>query len=280
MDKLNDFLKELKMRLSNPLIFSYLFSWIFINWQVTIALLFYKMDELSKDGYSSYTDVIRKNFNGWKYYVIPAAVAVFYTFGFPFIRSWIKQFQAWLNGRTDNKIIEISKTISIPMERYLRDRQFYLSNTEELKNVMEKESQTLIESQALRAERNQLQERLNEYSKKSNINFMNGYWDVRHTLDGEVKTERINLSNGTFYRTAKNSATEQSWMRIRNYGINLGTQELIIIVDQFNKNPSFTSVLRYQGEDNLILKDFEENAQLIQMDKFGLPKREVKTSIQ
>ena len=276
MEKLNDFFKELKLRLSNPLIFSYLFSWIFINWQVTITLLFYKMDELSKDSYTSYTDVIRKNYDGWKYYVIPAAVAVFYTFGFPFIRAWIKRFQVWLNNRTDTKILELSKTISIPMERYLRDRKLYLSNVEELKTVMDKESQTLIEIQELRSERNNLQESLNEYSKKANISFLNGYWDVRHKLDGEEKTERISLTNGTFYRREKNNSHEQSWLKIRNYGVNPGSREIIIVVDQLNKNLSFTSILRFQGDDDLILRDFEEGVLLIQMDKYVLPKNDIK----
>jgi hypothetical protein len=54
IEKPNDLLKELKDRLSNPLIFSFIIAWLFFNWQITVGLLLYKNDQLIRDGYFFY----------------------------------------------------------------------------------------------------------------------------------------------------------------------------------------------------------------------------------
>lgn len=273
MDKLNDIFKELKQRLTSPLIFSFLLSWAVINWRVTIGLLFYKMENLPKDQYVSYIDLIVKNYGPWHYYFYPIIIAVGYTFCFPFIRSGIKLFQSWLNRETDERLFKISGTTTVPMDRFIKDRELYLSNTEKLKEIMDKESEYLTENQALRSERNRLQEQLEEYSSISNHNFLSGYWDVKHILDGEEKTERVHVANGNFYKPGKENR-DQEWLKIENYGINPGSRNLVIVFTQTNKNPTFTCVFRYLSEDKLILRSYENDTKIIQMDKYVKPKTE------
>lgn len=273
MDKLNDVFKELKQRLTNPLILSFFLSWLIINWRVTIGLIFYKIEDLPKDQYQSYSDLIVKNYGPWHYYIYPFLIAVGYTFCFPFIRSGIKLFQSWLNRETDKRLFKMSGTTTVPIKRFLKDRQLYLSNTEKLREIMDKESEYLTENQSLRAERNRLQEQMNEYSTLSNSNFLNGYWDVKHILDGEEKTERVNVSQGRFYKPGRESR-DQEWLSFENYGINPGNRNLIILFTQKNGNPAFTCVFRYLNEDKLILRSYEEGTKIIQMDKYVKPKTE------
>lgn len=277
MDKLNDIFKEIKQRVTSPLIFSFLLSWIIINWRVTIGLVFYKIEDLAKDQYQSYTDLIVKNYGPWHYYYYPILIAIGYTFVFPFIRSGIKLFQSWLNRETDKRLFKIAGTTTVPMERFIKDRELYLSNTEKLKEIMDKESEYLNENQTLRAERNRLQEQLNEYSTLSHSNFLNGYWDVKHILDGEEKTERVNISQGKFYKPDKDNR-DQEWITFENYGINPGNRNLVIVFTQKNNNPPFTCVFRYLSEDKLILRSYEEGAKIIQMDKYVMPKTETETN--
>jgi len=273
MDKLNDIFKEIKQRLTSPLLFSFLLSWLIINWRVTIGLVLYKIEDLQKDKYESYADLIVKNYSPWHYYIYPFIISVIYTFGFPFIRSGIKLFQSWLNRETDNRLFKISGTTTVPMDRFIKDRELYLSNTIKLKEIMDKESEYLNESQTLRAERNQLQEQLNEYSTLSHNNFLNGYWDIKHIVDGQEKTERVNVSQGRFYKPGRENR-DQEWLSFENYGINPGNRNLIILFTQKNGNPAFTCVFRYLNEDKLILRSYEEGTKIIQMDKYVKPKTE------
>ncbi len=273
MDKLNDIFKEIKQRLTSPLLFSFLLCWLIINWRVTIGLVLYKIEDLQKDKYESYADLILKNYGPWHYYIYPFIISVIYTFGFPFIRSGIKLFQSWLNRETDNRLFKISGTTTVPMDRFIKDREMYLSNTIKLKEIMDKESEYLNESQTLRAERNQLQEQLNEYSTLSNNNFLNGYWDIKHIVDGQEKTERVKVSQGRFYKPGRENR-DQEWLSFENYGINPGNRNLIILFTQKNGNPAFTCVFRYLNEDKLILRSYEEGTKIIQMDKYVKPKTE------
>jgi hypothetical protein len=56
MDKLSDFFKDLKERVSAPLFSSFALAWLIFNWKIPIALFFYKNQNLSADGYNSYID--------------------------------------------------------------------------------------------------------------------------------------------------------------------------------------------------------------------------------
>lgn len=267
MDKIADFFKEIKSRLSSPLIFSFILSWMIINWRVTISLIFYKISELSKDSYNSYLDLIAKNSSTWAYLIFPLIIAVLYTFGFPFIRSGIQLFQTWLNIDTDKKIQKMSNSVTIPMERYLKDRRKYIELSEQLKDIMDKESEYVTQNLELQTEKNNLQKSLAEYSDLSSIHFLDGYWDIQHKLNGGEKTERIHIFNGTLYHSVTQGKDEEL-LRISNCGINPGTKDLILLFEQANKNPSFTCVFRYMNQDKLILKNHEQGALILQMDKY------------
>src|SRR5688500_18619166 len=101
MDKLSDFFKDLKERVSAPLFSSFALAWLIFNWKIPIALFFYKNQNLSADGYNSYIDLISKNIipanTLWK----PLLAALFYTFGYPVIRTYILAFntkiKTWSN---------------------------------------------------------------------------------------------------------------------------------------------------------------------------------------
>jgi len=56
MDKVSDLFKELKDRINNPLVISFVVSWVFLNWRIFVGLFFYKSNELDVDKYKSYID--------------------------------------------------------------------------------------------------------------------------------------------------------------------------------------------------------------------------------
>jgi hypothetical protein len=89
MDTITDFFEELKRRLNNPLIGSFILSSLICNSQIPIALLFYSQDDLKRDGYTSFFHLIY-SINIWQGFVIPFVFGFFYTFVFPYIKAFIK----------------------------------------------------------------------------------------------------------------------------------------------------------------------------------------------
>lgn len=80
MDTLKDFISDIKERISNPFISSFIIAWIFRNYPIIITLIFYKQSDLNRDHYTSYIDVIQKNYSENHMLWFPLVVAITYTF--------------------------------------------------------------------------------------------------------------------------------------------------------------------------------------------------------
>src|ERR1700748_661850 len=102
MDKITDFFKEFKSRLTNPLFASFILSWLIINWRVPVGIFGYKLDELKVDGYKSYADLISKNASTWNYLWYPLISAALYTLLSPLLRMIIIAFLSWIKKASDN----------------------------------------------------------------------------------------------------------------------------------------------------------------------------------
>jgi hypothetical protein len=184
MDKLTDFFKELRDRLSNPLFSSFLIAWLVINWQIPIALLFYSNETLRADGYNSYFDLIDKKYSVWYYFIYPVIVALFYTFVFPLFRNVIFAFQSWIQSWGTKWIFNISKKGKISMERYIQLREKYLKQIKTVEEVFTQEADYLtqnkelnIEKTKLSTENNKLSSDLSNWQSMNDPRILNGDWD-------------------------------------------------------------------------------------------------------
>jgi hypothetical protein len=145
MDKLIDFFKDVKVRISSPLISSFIIAWSVINWRVPISLIFYRQPELKIDGYDSYFELI-SGIPLAKYFLWPFFIALFYTFIFPFVRNCIHAFNSWVNKWGLKWEYSISKEASISMDNFyklkkeLDTKSGLVNEALEHSNKMEKEN--------------------------------------------------------------------------------------------------------------------------------------------
>jgi len=104
MEKISDILDNIRERISNPLLFSFMLSWIFINWGISVALLWYDPAQLEHDHYNSIFTFIRSKLCSQNSFLQPLSFALGYTFFLPIVKNWISAFNAW-NTNWGNRII-------------------------------------------------------------------------------------------------------------------------------------------------------------------------------
>ncbi|MGL2966924.1 hypothetical protein [Flavobacterium sp. XGLA_31] len=89
-EKVKDVYENIKERLSNPLIFSFIISWLIYNWEITIALFWYDKAQIKAEGCKSIFEFIQHQLNNKCYsLIIPLGLAVLYTFGMPYFKEFV-----------------------------------------------------------------------------------------------------------------------------------------------------------------------------------------------
>jgi len=140
MEKISDLLDNLKERLSNPLIFSFMFCWLFFNWEIPVALLWYDPQQLLNEHYTSIFSFIQSKLWWCRSIVLPFVFALLYTFLLPIVKNGIYMFQAW-NSKWGNKmILKISENATISFDRYISIKNKYEEQKKKLAVAFEEES--------------------------------------------------------------------------------------------------------------------------------------------
>ena len=114
MEKINSLFEQFKDRLTSPIFSSFMISWLVINYKIPIGLFFYKIDDLWRDKYDSYLDLIHDDYNPFHGIILPFTLALAYTFIYPPIKKEINAFNAWITARTDDKIVRLTGELWVP----------------------------------------------------------------------------------------------------------------------------------------------------------------------
>lgn len=170
METLKDFFSDLKDRISNPFVSSFVISWLILNYQIVIALFFYKQVELRADGYTSYLDVIASCYNLNTMIKYPLGIAALYTFVVPFFTGAVKIFQAWILTSTDELIFRFTKNknaVSVELHKKLKTEldetvAQYLTLIKSAGVVQEQNKKLELEMKTLKASHLESINKLNE----------------------------------------------------------------------------------------------------------------------
>ncbi|OIR00144.1 hypothetical protein GALL_177900 [mine drainage metagenome] len=263
MEKISDFFKELKERLSNPFIYSFLISWLIFNWKIPIALIFYKSEDLLKDNYKSFISLIADQIHLQKSFVYPILAALLYTFAFPFFRNTIIAFNSWTKAWGSSWSMRLSKSGKISIEKYIELRNTYAKRTQLLERTLENESKFLQENEELKNRILQLTQEKNEYQANnqkwidySSYSILNGEWNFQ-TVDSsqKVRHEKIFLiKDGTVSEIFNSSRDKKVIGRIENFHYNFLSQEMIFYINsKYLKSIDYEShfyTLRSQSGSN------------------------------
>jgi hypothetical protein len=162
MDTLKDFFTSLKDRLTSPFFGSFIVCWIISNYKIAITLLFYKQPELKIDGYKSYLQFIDLNTNIWHTFSFPFIIALVYTFGYPYFKSYITVFLAGIAVDTDEKVYKRSKNATVPISRYMRIKDRLKLQEDELLKLIGDENELAIKIAALESQSRALNKSLSD----------------------------------------------------------------------------------------------------------------------
>jgi len=210
MEKLSEILSNLKDRFSSPLIFSFVVSWLVINWQIPVALLWHNSDGIQGiqvdliNYLSGLTDVSHS-------LVIPLLFALGYTFLGPIIHNGISAFNTW-NERWGNSVnLSISKGSKVPFSKYFSFKEEYDRRSKMLEEVISKENTTLTQLSDAQSnilakdqEINQLKTELTNFkdatNKLSNTEVISGNWKRKVTTAlGSEEIQTIEITQGNVY---------------------------------------------------------------------------------
>lgn len=245
---ISELYKELKLRVSNPLISSFIISWLIINWRIPIALIFYKHDELSKDKLISYFDLIVKNFSAVNCIFIPILAALIYTFVFPLIKMLISAFYTYIQKISEDWNLRISKGGSIPINKYLDLRSEFIKQQAELKELIDTESETkkLLDNanfdiKKITESNTMYFNELNNWKKANDISKLNGEWEF--TMHTNITNEKIKttlfISNGDFnFGNSINNPYENKRIKIKWLYYSITNRWLYLVLDVITSNNS------------------------------------------
>lgn len=202
MDTVQDFLKDLKERLSNPLISSFVIAWLLANWPITVGLLFYKIEDLERDGYKSYYLLIKGNYSFLHMVVLPSVVALLYTFLFPHVKAYIKLSHARITAQNDSDIQDATKDGIMPVRKYLAVKAEMEAAIKDLQHLVDTENTVHAEANrtktvnlGLEKVNNELAHQLNtkvgelaELNHRAKSTFLMGNWKVEITyISGSIE---------------------------------------------------------------------------------------------
>lgn len=209
MEKLSGILDNVKERITNPLFFSFIVSWIFFNWRIFVTLFWYDSPSNTEDNLSL-VDFIERNLNSVNSFWYPFAFAVGYTLFTPILKNMIAAFQAWNLKWGDRLNLRILENSIVPMEKYLKLRRSLEQKSTELQDIILKEKSTLNDLQSANSnllnsqnQNMELQRQLNEAKGIINdfnkIDLFQGQW-LRTTRNGDkVARESIEVTNNNVY---------------------------------------------------------------------------------
>lgn len=274
MDKFLDFLKELKARASNPLISSFIISWSVVNWRVIIGLIFYTNEQLKFDGYKSKIDLVYQNDTSTKYFLIPIAFALAYTFLFPFVKNYIQAFNSWIRSWGSDLDLKYAKKGKISVEKYIKLRDLYTGRISELEKAIADESSLFVENQELKSkisvlsnDKHVLNDQLQFIKEKTTINSYNGEWKMKYqNMDGELKNERVWISNSDISILNEKSVYVPLF-RITSITYNPILIEYVWIVEETKSNRTFIIFFRpTNSNDQHFLKSTNNNSKILELE--------------
>jgi hypothetical protein len=139
MERISQVLDNLKDRLSSPLVFSFIASWLVINWEITVSLVWYDPPVNAK-GHNYLIESIRSHLNFCDSFVWPALFALAYTILAPLAKLLVSAFQTLVDKKSQNLNLKISEGTNIPLDKYLALDQTLQQRSDHLAKLIKEQN--------------------------------------------------------------------------------------------------------------------------------------------
>lgn len=180
-------------RFSQPIILSFILAWIFWNWEIVVALIWYNQETMTKlpNGKTNYVDYINSLKDPWKLYWGPLISA----FAYPFAVLIANNFNAAVRRLDSRLFFWISRGSSVPTAMYL-DAQ------DDIEQQERRISRFITEETTLRARLTALEEE-NLRATTSNqtlgedLNLLQREFSDRNVTLKQVEEENLKLKSNS-----------------------------------------------------------------------------------
>ncbi len=241
-EKIKDIFNNIKERLSNPFLFSFLIAFLVYNWEITLAIFYNDSEQIKAEGFKSIFEFVRNRWANNGKIGMPIFIAIVYTFVFPIFRNLVNAFQTWIIKWGEEWNLKISKNSKIGIDKYLTLRDNYIEKTKSLGEIIESESKFLVEIETKTKETNELKEKI-EFLQRTinNINetdILNGEWEIEYKEKELIKDFEENklINFGT---------SDDKRLRIRNSRcyIDVNSKEkLVYSIENFYYNTTNNNI--------------------------------------
>lgn len=200
MSEFKDFLDQIKIRLTNPLIFSFLISWVIIHWQIFVGAFYLTTNDLSELGHINFLDFVKTSINWCNGFWYPLFSAIIYTVLSPLIRIAIQLFNTLINKKGNERIRKVAQEGFIQYEMYdtlLLEVQNQRKRNEEFTTELVKLDQINLDysneninlKNQLKKSEGTLNQERSTLNKITDISHINGLWKVE-IKDGDKTTKK------------------------------------------------------------------------------------------
>jgi hypothetical protein len=179
LDDVKDFVKSFTERLSSPIFGSFAISWLLINYEIPITLVFYKQEDLIRDGYPSFLHVIWQHSNLWKFGVLPLICMFCYVIVYPWIRNGVSALHAMADAWGGNVVLKATKGQKVDISKFIDLRDKMQNDRLRLDELYEQDAENLRVIKTLEADKTHLG---GEITK----------------LNNEIEHKKLQLSAGYF----------------------------------------------------------------------------------
>lgn len=259
---------QLRERFSNPLLFSFASAWLFVNWRVVVALLWYDPGQVHREGFESVFAFIEVQLNINSTLWWPLGFAGGYVVLFPIIKNLIHAFSSWTQKWGEEWNLRILNGSQISIDKYLRLRSEYKDKLNKLEDVIEKESEYMFRLNKSEMRVTELQEKENELSmqldnllefkkKLRDMDVLNGVWECTYEHDNTTSRETVVFQGHDLFVMTASGGREKKF-QIHDFYYS-GSHSLFFVkhlepkfADIENRGRMRNNRLRFEGRDMMV----------------------------
>lgn len=228
---ISEIFKGIFERFRSPFFFSYLISFLAINWQTLILIFIYDPMHFRLEYGIGIMDKISNNLNCWNSIWVPLLFSLLYTFAYPYFSILISNVKAEVTNKSVSNALKIRKEGKLSIDHFIKIREILIQKEKSIEELQiyltgqqqrdyefsQKEAKYTEDLNRLKQENQELRELYNQYR-------IDGKWDFTFVLDGKAyQAIDVDISLGVL-SIAENSEIYR-----------IGTITFFFLAEQFKK---------------------------------------------
>jgi hypothetical protein len=158
---ISEFWGNVRDRLSNPFIFSFIIAWLILNWKIWLGLIWYNNQQIT-----SVENFVTGNLDAYQSLWSPLCYALGYTLIGPWLKAGISALNTLASLYSEKWNLSISKDGNVPMTKFLSFKNNYEERTRTLETIIKNENITAEQYENEKTLRLTKEEELNSARQK------------------------------------------------------------------------------------------------------------------